>query len=647
LNAWWVVMSSQPVGVRKSIRFGEGFQLELRPRRLRQGSRVLKLERIPLELLILFLERPAEIVTRDEIVSRIWGKDIFLDADNSIRGAIRKVRQALKDDSEHPRFIQTITGQGYRFIAPISAAQDEDHVATIPPPTGSPQEHPRLANDHAGPSQRFGRWVLLGAIGFSALLVMAVIAFWSRSRTPIAPTIRSLAVLPLKNLSGDPTQDYLADGITEELIGRLAGIRDLRVISRTSVMHFNQTKLLVPEIARQLGVDAIVEGSVIRDGNLIRIHAQLIRAATDEHIWANQYQRQYEDVLALEDDLTRNIAQQIEVNLQTQQAGSTSPHQVDPATYEDYLKGRYYFNQRTPTAVNKSIASFTQAITRDPKFALAYSGLADAYALLGYRGAYPSTEALSQAKKAAWKAIELDSNLAEPHISLAFIAETYEWDWASSEREYKRALELNPNDSRAHHFFASYLTYVGRFDEGIAEEKRARELDPLSLPVNTALAGRFLAAGRSQEALSQVRATLDLDSSFAPVHQTLGWIYLKGGKSEEAVEEFRRAVELSGANDIYLRSDLAFACAVTGKREEAKKALADFKSLHLKGLAPSGSIAIVYGALGEKDEAFAWLEQAYQERDPELTYIKVGRRFDPLRNDPRLQQLVHRMGLPD
>lgn len=639
-------MSFQPVGPRQAIRFGEDFQLEFRPRRLRQGVRVLKIERIPLELLILFLERPAEIVTRDEIVTRIWGKDVFLDADNSIRGAIRKIRHALKDDPEQPRFIQTITGQGYRFIAPLAAAQDEGIASMIPEPIGGPQGPPHLANDQANP-QSFRRWILVGGIALAALLVVTAIAFRLRSRTAIATKIRSLAVLPLKNLSGDPSQDYLAEGMTEELIGRLAAIRDLRVISRTSAMHFNQTKLLVPEIARQLGVDAIVEGSVIRDGNRLRVHAQLIRATSDEQIWSNEYQRQYEDVLALENDLTQNIAQQIEAKLQTQQAGSTSPHQIDPATYEDYLKGRYYFNQRTPAMVNKSIASFTQAIVRDPKFALAYSGLADAYALLGYRGAYPATEALSQAKRAAWKAIELDPGLAEPHTSLAFIAETYEWDWVSSEREYKRAIELNPNDSRAHHFFASYLTYVGRFDEGIAEEKRARELDPLSLPVNTALAGRLLAAGRSQEALAQVRATLDLDSSFAPVHQTLGWIELKAGNSDEAVQEFRRALELSGSNDIYLRSDLAFACAVTGKRDEAKKALADFKSLHDKGLAPSGSIGIIYGALGEKDEAFAWLEKAYHERDPELAYIKVGRRFDPLRDDARLQQLEHRMGLPD
>lgn len=639
-------MSSQPVRAQPSIRFGEDFTLDLRPRRLRHGTRVLKLERIPLELLILFLERPAEIVTRDEIVARIWGRDVFLDADNSIRGAIRKIRQVLKDDPEQPRFIQTITGQGYRFIAPVVAEQAEGLVASTPPP----RIHPELPEDvlakRDARGQRRHRSFLLLGVALSVLLVGAIIALRFRSGTAAAPKINSLAVLPLKNLSGDAAQDYLADGLTEALIGRLAGIHDLRVISRTSVMHFKETKLLMPEIARQLGVDAIVEGSVIRDGSRIRVHAQLIRAATDEHMWADEYQREYKDVFALEDDLTRSIAQQIQARLDTKQR-SIAVHQVDPGAYEDYLIGRYYFNQRTPDAVNRSIPHFLQAIAKDPNFALAYSGLADDYALLGYRGAYPSKGALSQAKAAALKAIELDPTLAEPHTSLAFIAETYEWDWSSSEREYKRALELSPNDARAHHFYASYLTYVGRFDEGIAEERRARELDPLSLPVNNALAGRLLAAGRSQEALAQTRVTLDLDPNFAPVHQTLGWIYLKSGKPQEGVQEFRRALQLSAANDIYLRSDLAFACAVTGKRSEAQKALAKFKTLHDHGLAPSGSLAVIYGALGETDQAFAWLEKAYQERDPELTYIKVGRRFDPLRNDPRLQQLAHRMGLPD
>lgn len=626
-------------------RFG-AFEINLRSGELRKNGMRLRLSGQPFQVLAILTERPGELVAREELHSKLWPADTFVDFDHGLNNAVARIREVLDDSSDTPRYIETIPRRGYRFIAPLT-----DVVPNSTASTAQPSSAPQTETSARATSSRAKWFSPRLALLFVTLLVVACIIGFLLYRTEQhsvkQPTIQSLAVLPLKNLSGDPNQDYLADGMTEELIGRLAKIRDLRVISRTSVMHFKDTKLLIPDIAKQLGVDAIVEGAVIRDGNRIRVHAQLIRAATDEHIWADQYERDFKSVFALEDDLTRNIAQQIEARLDVKQATRDSGDQADPMTYEDYLIGRYYFNQRTPDAVNKSITHFEQAIARDPNFALAYSGLADAYALLGYRGAYPSKPALSQAKEAALKAIELDPTLAEPHTSLAFIAETYEWDWASSEREYKRALELDPNDSRAHHFYASYLTYVQRFDEGIAEEKRARDLDPLSLPVNNALAGRLLAANRSQEALEQARATLDLDPNFAPVHQTLGWLYLKSGKSQESVQEFRRALELSGSNDIYLRSDLAFACAVTGNRKEAEKAITELKSLHAQGLAPSGSIAIIYGALGKTDEAFAWLDKAYQERDPELTYIKVGRRFDPLRQDHRLQELADRMGLPD
>src|SRR5207302_4045571 len=265
---------------------------------------------------------------------------------------------------------------------------------------------------------------------------------------------------------------------------------------------------------------------------------QLIRAATDEHIWAEEYQREYRSVLAIQEEVARTIAERIEVSLTpTEQASLASTHSVDPEAHEDYLKGRYYFNQRTEDALNRSIVYFQQALARDPNYALAYCGLADAYTMLGFRGGFPSKDALLRAKAAALKAIELDDTLAEPHASLAFIAETHEWDWATAEREYKRALELNPGDARVHHWYAGYLVYVGRLDEGIAEARRARDLDPLSLPVNNALAGRLLVAGRYNEALRQVQETLQLNPHFAPAHQTLGWVYLNQGKHEEAIDE--------------------------------------------------------------------------------------------------------------
>ena len=518
------------------------------------------------------------------------------------------------------------------------------------------EEEQELALEAAGPGARQTtvprgrRWLILGssAVVLAAIVSLAYFATRMRAKDASRAKIRSLAVLPLQNLSGDPSQDYIADGMTEELIGRLSRIHGLRVISRTSTMHLKNTQLSVPEIARMLAVEAIVEGSLVQEGHEIRVHAQLIRAATDEHIWAGEYQREYQSILEVQEEVARNIVEQIQLNLTPEdRARLASKPPVDPEAYESYLRGRYYFNQRTEDALHKSIASFQQAIARDPAYAPAYSGLAEAYAMLGFRGGFPSKDALSDAKKAALKAIELDDTLAEPHASLAFIAETYEWDWPAAERQYKQALELNPGYAQAHNWYGGYLTYTGRFNEGVAEAIRARELDPLSLPLNNALAGRLLAAGRYDEALRQVQTTLELDEHFAPAHQTLGWVYLHGGKQDDAIREFQNALELAGAADTDIQLDLGFAYALSGRPDEARRILANLQQLYQQGIVPATSLATLHGALGESNEAFVWLEKAYQERDPQLTYLKAGRRFEPLREDPRFGQLVRRVGLPD
>jgi len=518
------------------------------------------------------------------------------------------------------------------------------------------EEEQELALEAAGAGgrqttvPRGRRWLILGSsvVVLAAIVSIAYFATRMRPKDASRAKIRSLAVLPLQNLSSDPSQDYIAYGMTEELIGRLSRIHGLRVISRTSIMHFKNTQLSVPEIAKMLAVDAIVEGSLVQEGHQIRVHAQLIRAATDEHIWAGEYQREYKSILEVQEEVARNIVEQIQLNLTPEdRARLASRPAVDPEAYENYLKGRYYFSQRTEDALHKSITSFQQAIARDPAYAPAYSGLAEAYAMLGFRGGFPSKDALSAAKKAARKASELDDALAEPHASLAFIAETYEWDWPGAEREYKQALELNPGYAQAHNWYGGYLTYTGRFNEGVAEAMRARELDPLSLPLNNALAGRLLAAGRYDEALRQVQTTLELDEHFAPAHQTLGWVYLHGGKQDEAIREFQNALELAGAADTDIQLDLGFAYAVSGRPAEARRILANLQQLHQQGIVPAASLATLHGALGESNEAFVWLEKAYQERDPQLTYLKAGRRFEPLREDPRFAQFVRRVGLPD
>ena len=503
----------------------------------------------------------------------------------------------------------------------------------------------------SAPVKRIHHWLVPGlalAAG-TAVIALAFVYFIARNRAGSAHPVKinSLVVLPFQNLSGDPSQDYFADGMTEELIGQLSRIHGLRVISRTSSMHFKNTKLTVPEIARMLGVDVVVEGSLVRDGRRVRVHTQLIRAATDEHIWAGEYQREYRSILDIQEEFTRSIVEQIETSLAPQDRGLKAAHSVAPEAYEDYLKGRYYFIQRTEDALNKSILAFRQSIAKDSVYAPSYSGLAEAYAMLGFRGGLPSKDALLQAKTAAQHAVELDDTLAEPHASLAFIAETYEWDWTAAQREYSRALQLNPGDAQAHNWYAGYLTYTGRFDDGISEAKRARYLDPLSLPINNALAGRLLAGGRYAEAFRQAQETLELDPHFGPTHQTLGWIYLREGKQKEAVQEFESALKLSGTGDTDLQLDLGYAYAVSGKRSEAREILDGLKKRYAEGAVPAGSVGVLYGALGEPNDAFAWLDKAYSERDPQLAYLKAGRRFEPLRKDPRFAELIHRVGLPD
>jgi TolB-like protein/DNA-binding winged helix-turn-helix (wHTH) protein/Tfp pilus assembly protein PilF len=619
---------------------------------LQRGERSLRLERLPMELLILLVDRRGELVSREEIAESLWGKDVFLDVDHSINVAVRKIRVALRDDFDNPRFVETVIGKGYRFAAAVTSDGGSSSQAEAPPIplTAQPVSQPTLLPEPVVSKDTMHRRVVLA--GAAVIVVLALAFVLNRVRRDAKgitqPPIRSIAVLPLRNLSGDPTQEYLADGMTEALIGRLAAIHDLRVISRTSVMRFKDTQLSVPEIARMLQVDAIVEGSVMREGNRMRVTAQLIRAAVDAHIWAGEYHREYRSILEVQEEVTRSIVEQIEVNLTPEDRQRlASTHPVDPNAYENYLKGRYYFNQRTQDALNKSIASFQEAIATDSAYAPAYSGLAEAYAMLGFRGGFPSKDALARAKVAALKAIELDSDLAEPHACLAFIAETYEWDWATAEREYKRALELSPGDARTHNWYAGFLTYLRRFDDAISEAKRARYLDPLSLPINNALAGRLLAAGHYDEALKQVQETLELDSHFAPAHQTMGWVYLHSGKQDEAIREFQTALELSGTEDTDLQLDLGFAYAVSGRRDQATSILTHLKQLHDQGVVPSGSVAIMYGVLGASNQAFAWLEKAYEERDPQLTYLLAGRRFEPLRKDPRFELLVRNVGLPD
>jgi TolB-like protein/DNA-binding winged helix-turn-helix (wHTH) protein/Flp pilus assembly protein TadD len=667
-------VASTPVEEHQSIRLGDGYELDLRPRRLRRSSHVLKLERIPLEILVLLVEHKDEIVTRDEIVSRVWGKGVFLDTDNSIRGAIRKLRQALKDDAECPRFIQTVTGQGYRFIAPFAPVEEENRAETPSPDASTvPTSEQNLASEPSGwlptpglrsvgeqqdrtaaklpPENGQGqrnwlahRWLLLGAV--SLLVLVAATAYILARRSSAhakGPRITSLAVLPLKNLSGDPAQEYFADGMTEEVIGRLAMIRGLRVISRTSAMQFKDTRLSAPEIARKLGVDALVEGSVIREGNRIRVHAQLIRASTDEHFWSETYDRELGDALTLESEVAQSIAQRVEVTVTGEErARLIAARPVSPEVYESYLQG-LVAKGNSRAEVEKRIAYFDEAIRKDPTFAPAYVGLADAYGKLGtvFVGAPPS-ETRPRVISAAGKALELDPDLADAHVLLASMY-IRQWKWAEAETEYRSALDLNPNDAAAHDGFSDWLLCHGRMEEALAWARRARDLDPLG-PSGHTIGWTLFNAHRYDEAIREFRNALAARPDDVVPLLPLGWALFYNHQAEEAIRVWEKAAAVTDRSPAII-GNLIWAYARTRRRADALRLLGELKKRQLTGYVPAAAFVTAYLGLGDNDEAFAWLERAYQEQSNVLIYVKVFPPYDSLRGDPRFQDLVRRVGL--
>ncbi len=487
--------------------------------------------------------------------------------------------------------------------------------------------------------------IALNVAGLRDRISMAVGA---RHAAPV-PQIQSIAVLPLENLSGDPGQEYFADGMTEELIATLGKLSALRVISRTSAMRYKKTDKPLPQIARELNVDAVIEGSVLRAGDRVRITAQLIQAATDRHLWAETYDRDLRDVLALQDEVARAIASEIKVKLTPQeQTRLASARQVNPEAHELYLKGRYYWNKRTPDTLKKSLEYFEQAIEKDPSYAPAYAGLADSYDMLaaGSYAVLPPKQAYPRAEAAAMKALQLDSTLAEAHTSLAWAKIFFDWDWQGAEREFTQAIELNPGYANAHHWYALYLTIMGHHSEAIAEDRKAESLDPLSLIISADLAMEALGpAGMYDQEMEQCRKTLEMDPSFPLAHACLCDSYKNKRMYKEAVAEMQKAIDLSGGSVVWV-SALAHTYALAGRRDEATKILNELKARSKREFVSPILFAYIYAGLGDKDQAFAWLEKAYEERSDVVGGLKVGRQLDPLRSDPRFQDLLRRMNFP-
>jgi eukaryotic-like serine/threonine-protein kinase len=462
-----------------------------------------------------------------------------------------------------------------------------------------------------------------------------------------AGRIRSLAVLPLENLARDQDQEYFADGMTEALITTLAQIGALRVVSRTSAMQWKGVRRSLPEIARALRVDAVVEGTVARAGDRVRITAQLIEASTDRHLWARSYDRPMTDILDLQGEVAREIAEEIRIQLTPrEEARLRKTGRVDPRAYEAYLRGRYHWNRRTKEAIEKGILAFQEAIAADPRYAQAYAGLAQAYDTLGTYYFLAPEEAFAKAESAAARALELDDSLPEAHVARGGVLMSHLWDWPGAEEEFRRAIALDPNHAGAYHWYTDLLSAMGRPDEAYASILRAVELDPLSLTINMTVGAALFYARRYDEAIEQQRKTLELDPTFAPAHRSLGGAYEQKGMYEEAIKEFREATSLSG--DLGGPALLAHVYALSGRGDEARRQLAQMIEEETKGRYRSPySVAAVHVALGERDEAFAWLDRAFLARDRGMCWLKASPRLDPLRIDPRFSVLLRRMKFPE
>jgi TolB-like protein/Flp pilus assembly protein TadD len=593
----------------------------------------------------MLLEKPGELVIRQELCERLWPKTL-VDFDHGLNKAISKVREALGDSAENPRFIETVGRRGYRFLADVAVVQDEQTVTAASDPVVH-RDSGLLGFIHAGILPRWPprglAWML---VGLGMALLLAISLSWSFFPWKHSlPPIRSLAVLPLKNLSGDPSQDYFADGMTDELIADLGQINTLRVISRTSAMTYKGDHKPLAEIARELNVEAVVEGSVLLSGDRVRIIAQLIQVPADTHIWAQSYEGDVRDTLALQSRVARSIAQQIRGTLKPQEeAALENSKVVNPEAYEAYLKGRYFWNKRTGDGLRTAIEYFNHAIEVDPTYAAAYSGLADSYALSGdwEYGVLSPQDAFRKAKATATKALALDDSLGEAHISLAFALDLYGWDWETAESEYKLAIKLNPGYATAHLWYAWHLIVMGRNSEGLFELRKAESLDPLSLIISADMADALCIAHLFDEAIQQSKKTLQMDPNFAIGHYELGQAFEQKHMHDEAIAEFQKAIEISGHSGVFV-SNLAYVYAVSGRKEEAIKIAKDLEAQHAQNPSAEANIALIYVGLGDQDQAMIWLNKGYEARFNPSILLRPA--FDPLRSDARFKDLLRRIGL--
>ena len=565
---------------RQVVRFG-AYEADLRAGELRKNGLRIRLPEQPFRVLTILLEQPGEIVTREELQKLLWPDGTFVDFEQGLNAAVKRLREALDDSAETPHLIETLPRRGYRFKGSL------------------------------GPN--YGR-------------------------------ILSLAVLPLENLSGDPEQEYFAEGLTEALINTLAKIGALRVTSRTSAMRYRKTDKNVPQIARELNVDAIVEGTVLRSVDRVRISVQLVDAHADTHLWAESYDRDLSDILELHSEVAQAVAREVQVKLTPYDyANFAQTHPVDPQAYEDYLKGRYYWNRR-PAEMARAIQHFERAIKKDPGYAAALTGLADCLNSLTALGIAPPNEGSVKARLLAQRALEIGHSLAEAHTALAFASIYNDYDFLTAEREFEQAIELNPRYVHARSMFSFHLAWTGRYEEAYAEIQRALRLDPLSSITNSHVGWIYLYGRRYDQAIEQLQKTLEMDPNSGSAWAFLGWAQSCKSQHESAIASLRKACEIwPGSAPI---AWLGQVYATAGYRDKAEKILEQLQDVSQKQYVTQYEVSRIYAALGQKDETFRRLEIAYEQRSNWMVLLKVDPLFDGWHSDPRFQDLMRRMNFP-
>ena len=665
-------------------KFGD-FAVDVDQRVLLRAGKPVPLTPKMFDTLLILVENGGRIVRKEELMERLW-PDTFVE-DANLPVYIQKLRKALGDRADGPLYIETVERRGYRFIADVEKGLNGSTATDAQSTRGlnsyAPLPGAGANGEGRGAAPRVGGEVGPGAsddlvntegaqadraparrpVRYKAAFIAAVVALalaacgwvlWARyGAGPQPPDERvMLAVLPFQNFTGDPDQEYFSDGLTEEMITQLGGLdpQRLGVIARTSVMHYKGSRLSLYQIGRELGVQYLLEGSVRRDGDSVRITAQLIRVRDQTHIWARQYDRRLRDILVLQREIGQETANQIQLALGGDRPltpGRQPRHAYQSyEAYDLWLKGQYFWNKRTAEGFSKAADYFERAKAVDPTYAHAYVGLASCYALMGGYTMRPQTEFMPRARAAALRALELDEGSAEAHTVMALIVQNYELDWQTAEKEFRRAIELNPNYATAHHWYAEHLMWRGRFDEALRASEQARRLDPLSLIIAADHGAILYYARQYDGAIQQFRAVRELD----PHNQRSGLIihaYEEKGLFAEALADIEAHRPPSGMNPPWYWSELAYAYGRSGQQAQARRALENLLELNRRQEVGAEAIIWAHIGVGDNEQATAWLEKAYAQRSPALTYLKVDPRYDPLRGDPRFQDLLSRVGLAD